>query len=202
MMKGGAINAVLVSAHPCADSYTCAIAAAAKRGLESSGHHVTHLDLYPLDFVTAMTKAEHDAYKAQEPAPDAMAREHGDVVRNAQLLVFVYPTWWSGPPAVLKGWLERVLVPGVGFTFDAAGKVSPGLTNVRRIVGISTYGSPWTYIKLVNDNGRRMLMRALRMVCGRHTGTTWLGLYSVDTTGTNERAAFLDRVEHAMAGLK
>ena len=71
-----------------------------------------------------MTKEEHDAYKAQEPPPDAMVREHGELVRNAQLLVFVYPTWWSGPPAVLKGWLERVLVPGVGFTFDAAGQVS------------------------------------------------------------------------------
>ena len=45
-------------------------------------------------------------------------------------------------------------------------------------------------------------MRALKMVCGRHTGTTWIGLYSVDTTGANERAAFLDRVEHAMATQK
>lgn len=201
-MKGEASNAVLVSAHPCSDSYTSAIAAVAQRGLETSGHHVTHLDLYALDFTTAMTKAEHAAYRAQTPAPDAMVREHGEIVRNAQLLVFVYPTWWGGPPAVLKGWLERVLVPGVGFTFDESGDVRPGLTNVHRIVGISTYGSPWTYIKLVNDNGRRMLMRALRMVCGRRTGTTWLGLYSVDTTGANERAAFLDRVEHAMASLK
>ena len=59
--------------------------------------------------------------------------------------MFVYPTWWSGLPAVLKGWLERVMVPGVGFTFDAqSGKVQPGLRHVRRIVGISTYGSPWT----------------------------------------------------------
>ena len=201
-MKGGSTKAVLVSAHPCADSYTCAIVAAARRGLEASHHDVTHLDLYALDFVTAMTKEEHDAYKAQEVPPDAMVREHGEIVRNAQLLVFVYPTWWSGPPAVLKGWLERVLVPGVGFTFDAAGRVQPGLTGVQRIVGVSTYGSPWTYIKLVNDNGRRMLMRALKMVCGRHTGTTWIGLYSVDTTGANERAAFLDRVEHAMATQK
>jgi putative NADPH-quinone reductase len=201
-MKGGTVKAVLVSAHPCADSFTCAIASAALRGLEKSGHDVTHLDLYGLDFVTAMTKDEHDAYRTQESAPDAMVREHGEIVRNAGLLVFVYPTWWGGPPAVLKGWLERVLVPGVGFTFDDSGRVRPGLTNVHRIVGVSTYGSPWTYVKLVNDNGRRMLMRALRMVCGRRTGTTWLGLYSVDTTGVNERAAFLDRVEHTMAHLE
>lgn len=201
-MKGEATKAVLISAHPCADSYTGAIATAARRGLESSGHTVTHLDLYAIDFVAAMTRQEHVAYQAQEPAPDATVREHGELVRDAQLLVFVYPTWWGGPPAVLKGWLERVMVPGVAFTFDGAGRVRPGLTNVKRIVGVSTYGSPWTYVKLLNDNGRRMLMRALRMVCGRRTGTTWLGLYSVDTSGANERAAFLDRVEHAMASLK
>lgn len=200
-MKGGAAKAVLVSAHPCADSFTRAIAEAAGRGLKTSGHDVTPLDLYELGFVTAMSKEEHDAYKAREPALDPMVREHGEVIRAADLIVFVYPTWWSGPPAVLKGWLERVLVPGVGFTFDDSGQVRPGLTNIKRIVGVSTYGSPWTYVKLINDNGRRMLMRALRMVCGRRTGTTWLGLYSVDTAGDNERAAFLDRVEHAMAHL-
>ena len=44
------------------------------------------------------------------------------------MLVFVYPTWWSGLPAILKGWLERVMVPGVGFVFDEqTGKVRPGL---------------------------------------------------------------------------
>ena len=62
-----------------------------------------------------------------------------------------------------------MFVPGVAFDFDDNGKVRPGLTHIRRIVGISTYGSPWTYVKLVNDNGRRMLTRALRLNCGRRT---------------------------------
>ena len=129
-------------------------------------------------------------------------REHGELLRSVNGLVFVYPTWWSGPPAVLRGWLERVFVPGVAFDFDARGKVRPGLTHIRRIVGISTYGSPWSSVKLVNDNGRRMLTRAVRLNCGRNTSTTWLGMYSIDTTGDNERKAFLDRVCHTMANVK
>ncbi len=196
------LKALLVSAHPCADSYTHALSAAAARGLATGGHDVTHLDLYEAGFATAMSEAEHDAYRAQDPPTDPMVREHGELARTADALVFVYPTWWSGPPAILKGWLERVLVPGVAFTFDDRGKVKPGLTNIHRIVGVSTYGSPWSYIKLINDNGRRMLTRALRFTCGRHTATTWLGLYSIDTTGMPEREAFLDRVEHAMVKLK
>jgi len=191
-----------VSAHPCADSYSHAITAAATTGLERHGHQVTALDLYDIDFPPAMTKDEHDAYKAKQPPPDPTVRAHGELVQQADTLVFVYPTWWSGPPAVLKGWLERVLVPGVAFTFDAKGKVEPALTNVKRVVGVSTYGSPWSYVKLVNDNGRRTLTRAFRLTCGRGTKTTWLGLYSIDTSGPNERTAFLDRVEHSMTHMK
>jgi len=196
------VKALLVSAHPCADSYSHALAVAATIGLESNGHHVTVLDLYDIGFTAAMSKDEHDAYTAKQPPLDPMVLEHADLVQQAETLVFVYPTWWSGPPAVLKGWLERVLVPGVAFTFDANGKVQPALTNVNRVVGISTYGSPWTYVKLVNDNGRRMLTRATRLTCGRGTKSTWLGLYSIDTSGPNDRTAFLDRVEHSMAKLR
>ena len=197
------MKALLVSAHPCADSYSDSLRAAAGRGLATRGYDVTHLDLYAIDFITAMSRSELDAYRAQVPPPDPEVREHGELVRAVDVLVFVYPTWWSGPPAILKGWLDRVLVPGVAFTFDDQGQIRPALQNVRRIVGVSTYGSPWTYVKLINDNGRRMLTRALRMTCGgRHTATTWLGLYSIDTTGVAEREAFLDRVEHTLAKLR
>jgi NAD(P)H dehydrogenase (quinone) len=195
------MEVLLVSAHPHEDSFNHAVAAAAERGFERAGHHVTTLDLYALDFAPAMSVAERRAYHSDHPLVDPMAAAHAALVRNAQVLVFVYPTWWSGPPAILKGWLERVLVPGVAFRFDAAGKVRPALTNVQRIVGISTYGSPWTYVKLMQDGGRRMITRALRLNCGARTSTTWLGLYSIDTLGDIERAAFLDRVEHSMAHL-
>ena len=195
------MEVLLVTAHPHEDSFNHAVAAAAERGFERAGHNVTTLDLYALEFAAAMTVAERRAYHGDHPLLDPMAAAHAELVKKAQLLVFVYPTWWSGPPAILKGWLERVLVPGVAFRFDASGKVRPALTNVQRIVGISTYGSPWTYVKLMQDGGRRMITRALRLNCGARTPTTWLGLYSIDTLGDLERAAFLDRVEHSMAHL-
>jgi len=198
------MEVLVVSAHPDADSFNHAIVDAVERGLGAGGHQVTTLDLYAIGFVAAMSPAEHRAYQAwQSPAAppvlDPMVAEHAELVGRTQAMVFVYPTWWSQPPAILKGWLERVLVPGVAFTFDADGKVRPGMQHVRRIIGISTYGSPWTYVKLVNDGGRRMITRALRVSCGLRTPTTWMGLYSVDTAGAEERRAFLDRVEHRMS---
>jgi NAD(P)H dehydrogenase (quinone) len=195
------MHVLVVLAHPGAGSYTHAVAGAAVRGFERAGHRVTTLDLYASGFAPAMTAAERAAYHGEQPLLDPQTIEHAALVRSAQVLAFVYPTWWSGPPAILKGWLERVLVPGVAFRFDARGRVRPALTNVRRIVGVSTYGAPWSYVKLLQDGGRRMLTRALRLNCGLRTLTTWLGLYSVDTLGDAERAAFLDRVEHTMAHL-
>ena len=201
------MDVLLVCAHPDVDSFNHAITAAAQRGLAKGGHDVTTLDLYALGFAAAMSADELRAYQAwtpgsvTDPVLDPMVAEHVALIRQASTLVFVYPTWWSQPPAILKGWLERVLVPGVSFTFDAGGKVRPGMQHIKRIVGVSTYGAPWTYIKLVNDGGRRMITRALRMSCGIRTPTTWLGLYAVDTAGPEERSAFLDRVEHRLAHL-
>jgi NAD(P)H dehydrogenase (quinone) len=195
------MEVLVVCAHPHAASFNHAIVAAVEKGCARAGHHVTTLDLYELGFAAAMSTAEHRAYHTEHPVIDPMVAEHAALVQQAQTLVFVYPTWWSQPPAILRGWLERVLVPGVAFQFDEKGKVRPGMRHVRRIIGISTYGAPWTYVKLLTDGGRRMLTRALRMNCGVRTPTTWIGLYAMDTAGDRERAAFLDRVEHRLAHL-
>jgi len=102
---------------------------------------------------------------------------------------------------MLKGWLEKTMVPGVGFVFNKNHRVRPGLTHVRRIVGISTYGSPRAYVKAVNDNGRRTLMRALRLQTGLRLRSTWLPFYAIDTSTAEQRADFLARVESRMASL-
>jgi hypothetical protein len=57
-------------------------------------------------------------------------------------------------------------------------------------------------VRLVNDNGRRIITRALRMSCGFRVRTTWLGLYAIDTSTPAQRHAHLARVEHEMASLR
>ncbi len=195
------MQVLVVLAHPNGDSFNHVIAARACGALRTAGHEPHLLDLGALGFRAAMSAEEREAYHTDQPILDPLVREHADLVRTAEALVFVYPTWWSGQPAVLKGWLERVLVPGVGFVFNDAGKVRPGLTHVRRMVGITTYGSPWRYVKFVNDNGRRTLMRTIRLNTGWRTRTKWLGLYAIDTSTPEQREAFLARVERAMRAL-
>jgi putative NADPH-quinone reductase len=192
---------VVVLAHPNADSFGHALAERAAAAAREAGHDVDVLDLYALGVRAAMTPEEHHAYHGDHPILDPLIAGHAALVRRAEVLVFVYPTWWSAAPALLKGWLERVMVPGVAFVFDRSGRVRPGLSNVRRIVGISTYGSPRWYVRMANDNGRRTLTRALRLNTGLRTRTSWLALYSIDTAPEAGRTAFLDRVGRKMAAL-
>ncbi|HAP74821.1 MAG TPA: hypothetical protein DCR14_01910 [Acidimicrobiaceae bacterium] len=195
------MEVVVVLAHPCADSFNHAIAARATSALARAGHTVHLLDLYALGVSAAMSPAEREAYHTDQPILDPLLAEHATLVQRAEALVFVYPTWWSSLPAVLKGWLERVMVMGVAFRFNDARKVRPALGNVRRIVGISTYGSPRIYVKAINDNGRRILLRAFRLNTGWRTRTSWLGLYAIDTATTEQREAFLAKVDQRMASL-
>jgi NAD(P)H dehydrogenase (quinone) len=195
------VRALVVVANPEPASYGHALAAAAVDGLRAAGHSVDVVDLYADGFRAAMSREERAAYHTDQPILDPQVAAHATLVRSAEIVVFVYPTWWSGLPALLKGWLERVLVAGVAFRFNARGKVKPALTHVRRLVGISTYGSPRAYVALVNDNGRRTILRALRMSCGWRTRTTWLGLYAMDKRSAADRTAFLAEVTDRMSRL-
>lgn len=195
------MHVVVTLAHPIKGSFCHALAMRACTGLERAGHQVTFLDLYDLGFRAAMTTEERNSYHSDQPVLDPMVAEHAAILKSAQAMVVVYPTWWSAQPAVLKGWFERVCVPGVGFSFDDRGKLQRGLPNLRRLVGISTYGSPWLYVKLINDNGRRLISRTLRINTGWFSRTKWLGFYSTDTSTIEDRERFLHRVEKAMARL-
>jgi putative NADPH-quinone reductase len=196
------MRALVVIAHPCDDSFCHAAAERAVAGLTAAGHHIDTIDLYADGFRTAMSLDERLAYNTDDPILDEQVAEHAALLQRAQILVFVYPTWWSTVPAILKGWLERVMVPGVGFVFDErSGRVRPGLKQVRRLIGISTYGSPRLAVRLVNDNGRRTITRTLRMSCGLRTNTEWLGLYGMDDSTPADRTAFLARIEQRLAGV-
>jgi putative NADPH-quinone reductase len=186
------MRVLAVHAHPSPDSFNRALFDTACRTLRAPGHDVTAIDLYEEGFRAEMSPAELAAYHTERPICSADVERHAALVRRSDVLLFVYPTWWMGLPAILKGWLDRVLVPGVAFHLDPrTNRVRPGLGHVRRIVGITTYGSRRGYVSAMTDGGRRTLLRALRMLAPWGRRTTWLALYGVDTSSVDDRARFL-----------
>ena len=194
---------LVVLAHPHPDSFSSALCRTAVDALTAAGHHVDVIDLYAEDFDPRLTAAERAASESPKPILCAHIERYADLVRRAEGLVFVYPTWWWGLPAILKGWLDRVLVPGVSFVLDpTTNKVQPGLTNMRTVVGITTYGSSKNSMRFFNDSGRRNIMRCIRILGPRfQCRGTWLGLYHLDQSTLAQRTEFLGRVQTTMGRL-
>jgi NAD(P)H dehydrogenase (quinone) len=187
-------------AHPSPASFNHAIFDTAVEALRANGHHVDAIDLYAIGFDPVMSREDRAAYDTDAPLRSPISAAHADLVRHADMLLFVYPTWWSGVPAILKGWLDKTLVQGVAFRFEGQ-RVKRGMRHVRRIVGISTYGSSKWTVRLVNDNGRRTLTRALRLCTSMRTRSNWYGLYGLADSTPAQREAFLQHVAAKMAAL-
>jgi len=195
------MNALVVYCHPVEGSFCSAMRDAAISGLRAAGYTVDLIDLAAEHFNPVMSTSEWNTYRqANGDVPVGLERDVA-LVKSAEIIVFVYPTWWGGLPAQLKGWLERVMLPGTAFVFNENNKVRPGLRNIRRIHIASTFGSPWLYVRLVNDNGRRILARAFRMNTSLRTKVSTSSLYAMDTATDESRKSFLLSLEKKMGTL-
>ena len=193
------MKVLVVLAHPNPDSFSHAIVDKASATLAECGHSVSVIDLYAIGYSPAMTRAELAAYPTSTPALDPMVVEHTRLLQECMTIVFVYPTWWSSMPAILKGWIDRTMLPGVAFSVHPETlKLQPGLTNVRRLIGISTFGGPRLASLVASDNGSKIVTRSLRAICHRRCRTTWLRMFNIDASTTAERQKFLQRVERTM----
>lgn len=185
--------ALVVHAHPAEESYNRHLLDTVVDAL-LPGHRVEVIDLYAERYDPVMSREELAAYRAGRPSNDPTVARHSSLVLEAHTLVFVYPTWWGSLPAILRGWLERTMRPGVAFEYRRSGGIRPALKSIRHIAGVTTYGSPRWRMLLVGDGGRRMLLRALRTNIPRRVRRSWIGLHAIDTSTPEDRAAFIERV--------
>ncbi|MEZ5376532.1 MAG: NAD(P)H-dependent oxidoreductase [Acidimicrobiales bacterium] len=196
------MHALVVHAHPVPGSYSHALRDAVVSGLRTAGHDVELIDLYEIDYRPWMTDDEHRHYESiAEAHPDPVVARHIELVRWADALVLVYPTWWSGLPAILKGWLDRTMLPGVAFRLDERTNKVKGVLELRHLIGVTTYGSPSWYMLFVGDAGRRTITRTIRLVCGRSTKTHFHRLHKINTIDDAARQAYLREVEASFASL-
>lgn len=193
------MKVLVVLAHPNPDSFSHAIVDKASATLANCGHSVSVIDLYAIGYSPGMTQAELAAYPTSTPAIDPMVIEHTHLIQECSTIVFVYPTWWSSMPAILKGWIDRTILPGVAFSVDPKKlRLQPELTNVRRLIGISTFGGTRLASLVARDNGSKIVTRSLRAICHRRCRTTWLRLFNIDSSTPAERDKFLQRVERTL----
>ncbi|MEM1333114.1 MAG: NAD(P)H-dependent oxidoreductase [Actinomycetota bacterium] len=194
--RGRPTRLLVVSCHPCADGL---LPAARRRLLDGLGSgadrvEVRHTDLYAEDFDPDLTSTEHRSHTTPGVAPEL--QRHADDLRWCDTLVLVYPTWWSGQPAIMKGWIDRVWAAGVAWELpEGADRLAPRLQNVRRIVVVTTHGSTKLMNAAQGESGKRVAFRSLRAMCHPLTRCHWWAFYGVDVRDESDRRAWLDDVE-------
>lgn len=170
--------------------------------LASVGHEVRSIDLYGEHFSPVLSAWER-RHHLDPPDEKVDILPHAALLAWCEALVFTYPTWWSGQPAMLKGWFDRVWVNGVAYSLpDGSDRIRPMLRNIRRIIVVTSHGSSKFHNALQGEGGKRTITRAMRAVCNPWCRTSWIALYGADDHDAVRRTRFMRRVERAMSRLR
>lgn len=191
----GQRKALVVYCHPRTDSFTAAVRDRVLAQLAAIGAEARLIDLYAMGFDPVMMAAAHRNYALGGSDAPGLQPHIADL-QWCDTLIFVYPTWWYGLPAMLKGWLDRVLLPGVAFVMpDATHKdIRPGLTRITGLAVFTTCGASWWLTHLIGAPGWRSLMRGVRLLCAKGCKTGFAVHYAMDQSTPRSRAAHLDKV--------
>ncbi len=191
------MRVMVVYAHPVETSFNAAIYATVTDALRQRGHEVDACDLYAENFPPIMSREERLLYR-EIPANRALARPWIERLEKADALALVFPTWVFGPPAIMKGFCEKVFVPGVAFEL-VDGKVRGALRHLKRVGGVSTYGGTRLRALLAGDPPRKLFSRVLRAYVGPAVSVSFLGCYDMNRIDETRGKAFLDKVRATYA---
>ncbi|HEV7252343.1 MAG TPA: NAD(P)H-dependent oxidoreductase [Mesorhizobium sp.] len=192
------MRVLVVYCHPVPESFCAALRDTCLAALAAGGHEARLLDLYAEGFNPAMNARERRTYNDGPPA-DPVLLAHGEHLHWAEGLLFVYPTWWYGLPAMLKGWLERVWAVDIAFGLAPdGGRIKPKLQNIRRLGVVTTCGATWLVSKLIGEPGRKTLLRGMRPLFSPRCRSFYLAHYDMDRSTPESRRAYLEKVRATM----
>ena len=200
------MRVLVVYSHPDPGSFVASLDACVVSALSAAGHEVRHVDLHAEGFDPAFSLYErlhHTGPPEEKIEQFPYLEPHVEALRWCEHLVLVYPTWWSGLPAMLKGWVDRTFMQGVAWELpEGANRIRPLLTNIGGITVVTTHGSSKPVNMLEGEAGKRTVSRSMRLMFGRRARFRWLALYGVDSCTAEARAAFIRRVEQKMTRLR
>lgn len=153
------MNHLIVYAHPLEDSFNHALLETAVNALQNNGHHVVVRDLNSLGFDPVLSRSDLQQLRAGTVPKEIL--EEQKQIKNAEVITLIYPLWWTGMPAVLKGYIDRVFSYGFAYQYTEEGTIE-GLLSDKKGMMITTYGTPDAYydasgmtqaLKLTSDTG-------------------------------------------------
>jgi putative NADPH-quinone reductase len=187
---------LVLYAHPVETSFNASLHRLIVERLTAAGHAVDDLDLYAEDFDPRLTRAERLAYHnprcSNDPVDPYVQRLLG-----AEALVLSFPVWNYGFPAILKGFFDRVFLPGVSFRM-VDGKATPSLRNIRKVAAVTTYGGSRFRAALMGNPPKKLVSRMLRLTVKPGAPVSYLAHYSMNLSTQESREKFMAKVATRM----
>jgi putative NADPH-quinone reductase len=191
-------KALVLLAHPCAESFSAALHRTVADTLRGRGWQVDDCDLNAEGFNPVLSAMERRGYH-EVGSNTASVQTYVDRLLAAEVLVLVFPVWNFGFPAILKGFFDRVFLPGVSFRLEE-GVVKPNLTHIRKLAAVTTYGGTRMRALMAGDPPRHVVRRAIWHVC-RPEKMRYLALYDMNRVTDDQRRRYLASVQREMEQL-
>ena len=192
------MRVLVVYCHPVETSFHAALHQEVLKNLRAAGHEVVDCDLYAEGFNPVLSREERLGYH-EVPSNRIPLQPYIDRLNRAEAIVFCFPTWCFGLPAMLKGFFDRLFMPGVAFDISDPANVKPMLTHIKRISAVVTYGRPRWMAWYMGDPPRKIVTRYMLRLTGRRARVDYHAHYHMNVATEPQLKRFMARVGTAMA---
>ena len=195
------MRVLVVHAHPVETSFNRALHETTVAALQEAGHEVDALDLYAEGFNPVLSREERLNYHDVPGNLTPSVKPYVDRLRAADGIVFVHPVWNYGYPAILKGFFDRIFLPGVSFLLvggdDAdKGALVPSLDNIKKVAFVTSYGGNRWRTMVMGDPPRRLARRWAWATF--RTLPKYLALYDMNNVTEAGLKSFIAKVRNTM----
>jgi NAD(P)H dehydrogenase (quinone) len=190
------VRVLLLYANPNDKSFGAALHRQVAQALNARGHQLDDCDLYEEHFDPILSPEERADYHDTR-VNRARVSTYAERLISADALVLMYPVWNEGFPAILKGFFDRVFIPGVSFEIGLNGSAKPSLKNLKKLASVCTYGADRLSTFLLGDPPRRVVKRLVRAMPGHRVSCDYLALYNMNSASVEQRRSFLLKVGRA-----
>lgn len=190
------MRVLIVYNHPYSGSFCNAILNAVTNGLQKAHHEVDLIHLNRDNFNPVMTEADLKAFIAHKPI-DPQVIQYNERLKAADHLIFIFPIWWDIMPAQTKGFIDRVLFPGVVYDHHPRGfGLIPLLKNLKSITLITTMNKPrWLYSLFIGNLIQKVMLKSVFKTMG-YKNLSWISFTAVKAVGHRKRVMWLQKLEN------
>lgn len=195
------MKCLVVISHPQSDSLCHHFAGHIVTRLEEQQHQVLIEDLYQQQFDPLLSPQERSTYYSDDYDTSRIDQQVQRLLQ-AEALVLVFPTWWFNFPAILKGWFDRVWGPGIAYDHaNDLGPIQPRLTHLRKVLVVTSLGSPWWVDRLLMwQPVKRIMKYALLGTCAKNSKLNFLSLYGSEKISDSKRERFVRKIDKVLIG--